>query len=54
MEGGEGPDVEYVDTRWMEGGEGPDVELFYIWAFPTLHPTGINIFVCVYALLLHP
>ena len=29
-------------------------ELFYIWAFPTLHPMGINIFVWVYALLLHP
>ena len=22
-----------------------DKELFYIWAFPTLHPAGINMFV---------
>ena len=53
--------MEFSIVQWMGGDNNPDSstkrkrqELFYIWAFPTLHPMGINIFVWVYALLLHP
>ena len=55
--------MEFSIVQWMGWGwtTNPDSstkrkrqELFYIWAFPTLHSMGINIFVRVYALLLHP
>ena len=44
--------MEFSIVQWMGEENNPDSstkrkrqELFYIWAFPTLHPTGINIFV---------
>ena len=44
--------MEFSIVQWMGGGNNPDSstkrkrqELFYIWAFPTLQPMGINIFV---------
>ena len=44
--------MEFSIVQWMGEENNPNSsskrkrqELFYIWAFPTLHPTGINIFV---------
>ena len=55
--------MEFSVLHWMGSDSDPndtvgrrDQELFYIWAFPTLHPAGINIFVCMSCsvILLHP
>ena len=44
--------MEFSVLHWMGSDSDPndtvgrrDQELFYIWAFPTLQPAGINVFV---------
>ena len=50
--------MEFSIVQWMGEKNSPDSstkrkrkELFYIWAFPTLHPMGINIFVSLCPLI---
>ena len=53
--------MEFSILHWMGDPTSPNAttrhryqEVHYIWAFPTLHPAGINMFVWSYALSLHP